>query len=371
MKFSLFTEIQCSQEDSPMTRLEEFLEQAELADTLGYRGFWIAEIHCQPRFSVLSAPYTVLGAVSQRTRRLRLGVAVNIVAAHHPVQMAEQAAMLDLLSHGRMDFAAGGGHPHTRVYECFGVNQDKTREIMEESLKIIQAAWTEDVLKFEGRFFRIPEVVVNPKPLQRPHPPVYIAASSPDGVDFASRLGLNLFLPIHTRTREQVLNLSNSYWKLLEEHGQEPSQRELGLLVPMHLAETIGEAKNRAEQGIMSYYRTIADMRSDYIQWLNGQGIDLPSRLGKTSTGEGLTFERVCSEHAVVGDFDTAVAALKRLADETGATHILVWMNIGSARHDFVLESMKQFAREVMPELERYRPEKRSSLSAVEASRGK
>ncbi len=138
-----------------------------------------------------------------------------------------------------------------------------------------------------------------------------------------------------------------------------------------HLAETIGEAKKRAEQGMMSYYRTIADMRSNYIQWLTRQGIELPARLGKTSSGEGLTFERVCREHAVVGDPDTAVAALKRLADETGATHILVWMNIGSTRHDLALESMKQFAREVMPELEQYRPGRRSSLGAVEASRGK
>lgn len=369
MKFSLFTEIQCSQEDSPETRLEEFLEQAELADTLGYRSFWIAEIHCQPRFSVLSAPYVVLGAAAQRTQRLRLGVAVNTLAVHHPVQVAEQAAMLDLLTHGRMDFAAGGGHPHTRVYECFGVDQKKTRELMEESLTIIRAAWTQDVLTFDGQFFRIPEVVVNPKPVQRPHPPIHIAASSSEGVEFAARLGLNLFLPIHTRTRGQLLDLSNSYWKLLEASGHDRAGQELGLLVPMHLAETIGEAQNRAQNGIMSYYKTIGEMRTNYIQWLGRRGIDLPSRLAKTSMGEGLTFERVCAEHAVVGDSYAAIAALQRLADETGATHILAWMNIGSASHRFVLESMKQFAREVMPELEQYRPDSRSSLSAVQALR--
>jgi alkanesulfonate monooxygenase SsuD/methylene tetrahydromethanopterin reductase-like flavin-dependent oxidoreductase (luciferase family) len=98
--------------------LNEFLEQAELADRLGFYGFWIAEIHCQPRFSLLSAPYVVLGAAAQRTHRLRLGVAVNTLPVHHPVHLAEQAAMLDLISRGRMDFAAGGGHPHSRAYEC-------------------------------------------------------------------------------------------------------------------------------------------------------------------------------------------------------------------------------------------------------------
>src|SRR5918992_5003151 len=114
MIFSLFTEIQCAPDDSPAGRIDEFLEQAELADRLSYRGYWLAEIHCQPRFSVLSAPYIVLGAAAQRTKRLRLGVAVNTLPVHHPVQLAEQAAMLDLLSGGRMGFSARGGPPHKR-----------------------------------------------------------------------------------------------------------------------------------------------------------------------------------------------------------------------------------------------------------------
>jgi len=365
MKASLFTEIQCPDGTSPLVRLEEFLEQAVLADRLGFRGFWIAEVHCQPRFSLLSAPYTVLGAVSQRTERLRLGVAVNLVTVHHPVQVAEQAAMLDQLSHGRMDFAAGGGHPHTRVYECFGVEHEKTREIMEESLKIIQAAWKEDVLRFDGEFFRIPDIVVNPKPWQRPHPPIYIAASSPDGVEFAARLGFNLFLPLHTRTRKQVLDLSDSYWELLQRNGHDPLQREMGLLIPMHLAESGGEARRRSADGIMSYYQTIGDMRKDYIQWIAQKGIAMPGRLSRTAAGEGLTFERVCAEHAVVGDSEGAAAALERLADETGATHILAWMNIGSVPHSFVRQSMERFARDVMPRIAGYEPKRRKGLSAT------
>src|SRR2546430_15636730 len=117
MKFSLFTEIQCPAGSSPEMRLNEFLDQAELADQLGFRVFWIAEIHCQPRFSLLSAPYVVLGAAAQRTRRLRLGVAVNTLPIYHPVNLAGQAAMLDLISNGRMDFSAGGGHSPSRGVE--------------------------------------------------------------------------------------------------------------------------------------------------------------------------------------------------------------------------------------------------------------
>lgn len=367
MRVSLFTEIQCATGVSPINRLEEFLEQAELADRLGFLGYWIAEIHCQPRFSVLSAPYIVLGAASQRTRRLRLGVAVNTLPVHHPVQVAEQTAMLDLLTHGRMDFAAGGGHPHTRVYECFGVEHEKTHAIMEESLQVIQTAWTEDLLKFDGQFFHIPEVIVNPKPLQKPHPPIYIAASSPEGVEFAARLGHNLFLPIHTRAREQVVSFAKSYWESLQSHGHDPARRELGILVPIHLAKTVREAENRAHDGIMSYFSTISEMRRNYIQWLSRQGAPLPSRLSKTAPGD-LTLEQVCAERAVVGDSNTAVAALKRLADETGATYILAWINIGNSPHKFVLESMEQIAREVIPRLEAYSPQSGPSLSLAQPS---
>ena len=349
LKFSLFTEVQCPAEAAPVERLDEFLQQAELADRLGFRGFWIAEIHCQPRFSVLSAPYAVLGAMSQRTRKLRLGVAVNTLPVHHPVQLAEQAAVLDLLSHGRMDFAAGGGHPHSRVYECFGADHRSTHEVMAESLAIIRKAWTEQVLSFEGRFFHIPEVVVNPKPLQQPPPPFYVAASSPEGVTVAARLGVNLFLPIHTRTRAQVVELARAYWEGLDTNGHKRSQKELGLLVPLHLAKEAEEAKIRAQDGVMSYYRTIGEMRAQYIDWLTRRGSELPARLIKTARGEALTYETVCKEHAVIGDSATAIKALEELAASTGAAHFLAWINIGSTPHRRVLDSMERLAQEVVP----------------------
>jgi alkanesulfonate monooxygenase SsuD/methylene tetrahydromethanopterin reductase-like flavin-dependent oxidoreductase (luciferase family) len=347
MQFSLFTEIQCAGNESPAARIDEFLEQAELADRLGYRGFWVAEIHCQPRFSVLSAPYVVLGAAAQRTKRLRLGVAVNTLPVHHPVHLAEQAALLDLVSHGRMDFAAGGGHPHSRVYECFGADHKQTHDFMEESLVIIRKAWTEPSLVFDGRFFHIPEVIVNPKPLQNPPPPFYLATSSLEGVAVGARMGVNLLLPIHTRTPEQVSEYARAYWSGLEEHDR--GRVELGLLVPMHLAATTPQARSRAADGVMSYFKTIAAMRSDYIDWLTRRGLELPARLGKSGAVQPVTYETVCAQHAVVGDSHLAIDGLRRLAEQTGAGHFLVWMNIGSVPHRWVLDSMRQFAEEVMP----------------------
>ena len=118
----------------------------------------------------------------------------------------------------------------------------------------------------------------------------------------------------------------------------------------MHLAPTTAEAKARSEAGIMSYFKTIADMRVDYTEWLTRRGDELPARL-KTAAGAIVNFETICSRHAVVGDSEATVHALKELGQKTGATHFLTWHNIGSVPHAAVKESMEQFAREVMPQL--------------------
>ncbi len=326
------------------------MEQAELADRLGFYTYWIAEIHCQPKFSLLSAPYVVLGAVAQRTKRLRLGVAVNTLPVHHPVQLAEEAAMLDLVSNGRMDFAAGGGHPHSRAYECFGADHKSTHDVMAESLEVIRKAWSEPTLVYNGKFFQIPEVIVNPKPVQNPLPPFYMATSSLDGVEVGARLGINMFLPIHTRTPEQLVEYANAYWAGLKDHGHDPQQRELGLLVPMHLAATTAEAKARSEAGVMSYFKTILDLRLDYTEWLNRRGIELPARL-RTAAGTMVGYETVSDKHAVIADAPLALEKLQALCARTGASQLLCWFNIGTMAHADVEDSMRRFAGDVMPKL--------------------
>lgn len=349
MKVSLFTEVQCPSGSVPADLLRQFLEQAELADILGYDGFWVAEIHFTPSFSLLSAPYVVLGAASQRTQKLHLGVAVNTLPVHHPMQLAEQAATLDVLSNGRMCFAAGGGHPHTRAYECFGVTHEHVRDIMAESIEIIRLAWTEEAVDYQGRFFQIPNIIANPKPIQRPLPPIYTAASSLDGVSFAARMGLNLFIPVHVRTEEQLREFASTYWEALTAHGHDPKKHELGLLLPMHVGSTMAAAETRAEAGVMSYYDVIQQTRGNYVQWLKAQGRPLPERLRKNAAAEDLTFDRVCSEFAAIGTAEQVVNKTAQLAHATGADHVLAWMNIGTVTHDHIKESMQRFAEDALP----------------------
>ena len=177
-----------------------------------------------------------------------------------------------------------------------------------------------------------------------------MATSSLDGVEVGARLGINMFLPIHTRTPEQISEYAQGYWEGLKQHGHDPKSRELGLLMPMHVAQTTAEAKSRAESGIMSYFKTISDMRLDYTDWLTRRGVELPTRL-RTAAGAQVAFETVCEKHAVIGDADLVANKIKKLASQTGATHVLSWFNIGTVPHALVNESMERFTKDVMPKL--------------------
>jgi alkanesulfonate monooxygenase SsuD/methylene tetrahydromethanopterin reductase-like flavin-dependent oxidoreductase (luciferase family) len=118
----------------------------------------------------------------------------------------------------------------------------------------------------------------------------------------------------------------------------------------MHLAKTTGEAKARSQAGVMSYFKTILDMRVDYTDWLTRRGAELPARL-RTAAGAVVGFETVCEKHAVIGDAQFAIEKIKELAKKTGATQLLTWFNIGTVPHAAVKESMQQFAEEVMPKI--------------------
>ncbi len=347
MQLDLFTEVQCPRDADPARRLDELLEQAEAADRLGFDGLWLAEIHFQPEFSLLSTPYVVLGAIAARTRRLRLGVAVNLLPVHHPLQVAEQAATLDVLSHGRAQFALGRGHVHSRVYEAFDVDQPSSRERMDESLEVVRAAWTRHTLEHHGRFFDFPEVTLNVRPVQQPHPPIFIATSSTSGVEDVARQGSDIFLPAHIMPRAQVVGFAETYWEGLRRHGHDPGRRQMGLNLPVHVAETTALARERARDGFMDYYRVIVEMRADYVRWTEQRGLDASA----LTTRDIMTFERLYTDNGVLADPPTAVAQIRALVAETGATRILCWMNMGSIPHAAVLDSMQRFAAEVAPAL--------------------
>src|SRR5215510_8770291 len=159
---------------------KETLEQCVLADRVGFDNLWFVEHHFLTGFSGSPCPEVLLGALSQMTRRIRIGFGVSILPAHHPIHVAERAAMLDQLTDGRLEVGTG----RSNAYEQLGQGNDprETRAMWEESITMLPRIWQSDEFSWEGQFWTVPTRRVLPKPYQKPHPRLYLAAEKGIGV---------------------------------------------------------------------------------------------------------------------------------------------------------------------------------------------
>ncbi|PYN44878.1 MAG: LLM class flavin-dependent oxidoreductase, partial [Candidatus Rokuibacteriota bacterium] len=192
MRFGFFDQLPCADADSERQRYRDLIAQIELGDVLGFDTVWLGELHFSRAFSILADPLMVLAAAAQRTTRIRLGTAVTLLPLHNPVKIAEEAAIADILSDGRLEFGVGRGTAPVH-YAGYEIPQEESRERFEEALDFILQAWTQKSFSSHGKYFRARDLTVVPKPVQTPHPPVRIAANSPDTFPLAARRRLPIF----------------------------------------------------------------------------------------------------------------------------------------------------------------------------------
>jgi len=192
MRFGFFDQLPCASGYTERQRYRDILAQIELGDTLGFDTAWLGELHFSRAFSILADPLMVLAAAAQRTTRIRLGTAVTLLPLHNPVKIAEEAATADILSDGRLEFGVGRGTAPLH-YSGYDIPQEESRDRFGEALDFILQAWTNESFSFEGKHYRACNLTVVPRPLQSPHPPVRIAANSPDTFPMAGRRKFPIF----------------------------------------------------------------------------------------------------------------------------------------------------------------------------------
>ena len=192
MKFGLFYQIQVPKpwdEESEARRIWEALDQIAFAEEMGYDSVWFSEHHFRPVWSHNSAPDLTLAAVTQRTSRIRMGIGVVLAPIHHPLHTAARMATLDILSKGRVDVGLGRtGYPYQLT--PYGTDLEHTRGMWEEFAEVLPRIWTEEEVSHDGEYFHIPPRQVLPKPLQKPHPPLWSACASEETTRRAGELGL-------------------------------------------------------------------------------------------------------------------------------------------------------------------------------------
>lgn len=217
MKFGLFYQIQVPKpwdDESTAKRIWEALDQIVYAEEMGYESVWFSEHHFRPVWSHNSAPDLTLAAVTQRTSRIRMGIGVVLAPIHHPLHAAARMATLDILSRGRVDVGLGRtGYPYQLT--PYGSDLEDTRGMWEEFAEVLPMAWTQEVTSYDGQYFKIPPREVLPKPLQKPHPPLWSACGSDETVRLAAEMGLGALVGSEGGP-EKVGNLLDLYRKTVK-----------------------------------------------------------------------------------------------------------------------------------------------------------
>ncbi len=189
MRLSLAYEMQRPVVDDHAV-IKETLEQCVLADRMGFDTVWFVEHHFLTSFSMSPCPEVIFGALSQLTKRIRLGFGVVILPYHHPARVAERVAMVDHMSGGRVEFGTGRSAPYEQM--GMGIDPRNTRAMWEESLRMIPRIWEDGMFSAEGQFWKVPPRDVRPKPYQKPHPPIWVAALQPATYELAAELGIGV-----------------------------------------------------------------------------------------------------------------------------------------------------------------------------------
>ncbi len=193
MKFGIFTIVPWHESRTEERALNEALEQIELADQLGIDEVWLGE-HRFSRHGLLSGIFSFVGAVAARTKNIRIGTAVVVLPFHNPVLVAEEAAMIDNISGGRFSLGIGSGYQR-QEFDGLGVDITESRERFQEAVDVITRAWTEETLTFHGKYTNVDDLWVIPKPIQKPHPPLYIAVStSPASIEWAASRNIQIMV---------------------------------------------------------------------------------------------------------------------------------------------------------------------------------
>jgi alkanesulfonate monooxygenase SsuD/methylene tetrahydromethanopterin reductase-like flavin-dependent oxidoreductase (luciferase family) len=355
-QWSIFSLSQIPDQDQRVAAFDADLRLFELAEQLGYDKVWIAE-HLFSTYGVVTSTQVYAAAIAQRTRRVRIGTAVVVIPFNHPLRTAADFALIDVLSHGRLDFGAGRAYqPHE--FLGLGVPMDKSREMFQEGLDLVLKAWTNERVAYQGKYWTVPEPVeVLPKPVQQPHPPVYQAAISPESFEQAARGGWHLQLasPFTYRTyrerwKDALEQSCRRYEAACVEHGRAPRGAERMILLPFFVDEDARRARDVYRPHVEWFYAKVT------ANQLAGApsvvpGYELTMTEGRRTRELGyLTFEQLHRHGAAIADDpDGCVERLRELKERLGITEFTLWFNVGGIDPALCERAMRLTMERVIP----------------------
>ncbi|HKA33836.1 MAG TPA: LLM class flavin-dependent oxidoreductase [Candidatus Binatia bacterium] len=301
---------------------DDMLEQVEWAERLGYDSYWFGEHHFD-FFGVVPVPPVMMAVAAKRTKKIRIGVAVALLPYHNPITIAEEYAMVDILSRGRLDFGVGRGTPPE--LRGFGVTEDN-RDKLVEALEVVKMGWRDSRIEFHGKYYNIAGVNLNVTPVQKPWPPLYFAALSPGSYEVAGEKGYPILgIPYAScKDMADVKQKIAGYKDRLAAHGHDPKKIDVVECFHTQVAMTEKEADRNGRAGLVPYLTArIAIRPRDYDELYRQRMI---------MVGD----PKHCAEH-----IEEVRAA--------GSNYVIFLMNFATLEQEKILASMEIMAKEVLP----------------------
>jgi alkanesulfonate monooxygenase SsuD/methylene tetrahydromethanopterin reductase-like flavin-dependent oxidoreductase (luciferase family) len=287
-----------------------------------------------------------------------------VLPFNDPIRVAEEAAMVDLMSDGRLDLGVGRGFQPIE-YQGFGVDQTKSHEIFDEALDVIVRAWTEEPMSYKGGHFDIPEQSVRPKPLQKPHPPIWIAAISDLSFELAGHRGFNLLCSmVYGYKSERLRQLLADYRDALREEGHDSDEREIGALCMVYCAESTEQARQDFGAPVLWYYRNFADRISPPLRQAPVDGYETYPRIRRAAQSVQWD-ELLASGTLICGNPASCIQQIEELQTKYGFTHILCWTRLSGLENRKVLRSMELMQTHVIPHFKRQAQRRRAWRSGL------
>jgi alkanesulfonate monooxygenase SsuD/methylene tetrahydromethanopterin reductase-like flavin-dependent oxidoreductase (luciferase family) len=332
---------------------------ADIAENYGLDGVWLAERHfAGPRRpndpmgagipSIAAVPLVLAAALAARTKRLRIGTGVSVLPLCHPVRTAEEAATVDQISQGRLDFGIGrSGFP--RAYAGYGIPYEESRERFQESLEVILKAWTQERFSHSGKYFTCNDLSVVPRPYQKPYPPIWIAATTRDTFPLVGRMGFALVTGLRGFDIPQVQQNVAAYRQARQEAGL-TGTGGVYIRMPVYVADTAEQARTEPEASTMRAYRRLAENFAGSAGKMGTIGAE--ERSERAARLSQVTYDDLLRDRVAYGTPDMVVERLSQLRDEIGLSGVIMESNVGGfIPLERVLHSIRLFAQEVAPKL--------------------
>ncbi len=339
MRFGLFSLF--SQPNLNVPQAEVYrrgFELVERADHAGFDCLWVAEHHFS-NFGLASAPLTIAMETARRTTHARVGVAVLVLPFYHPLHLAEEIAMVDVMTDGRLNIGIGRGYQQYE-FDRVGVPMDQARERFEEVHEVLIRAWTEPEFEHRGRHFAFPPTSVLPRTVQRPHPPIWVAGASSETIDFAAAHGYNLFTVAGMGPLAAVERGRDLYRASLTQHGRAPDSATVAAQRTIFVTDSPREAEATVEHALYQY-RLSRRYRTNTVQVDTGFARPVPFEDEPTLSE--------AREQLIWGSPDECAEQIEEHR-RLGVTYMNLMFHVGGLTHEQSLRSFDLFAERVMPQ---------------------